>query len=291
MAVFRGHFIKDENLSLSLMSYRNQIVMLRINIYIIITLLVFNTCRSGQESKPFSFVQICDTQLGFGLEGYEQDLESFKQAVRQINELNPEFVVICGDLVNNPTDSTYSDFTSIMKNFNMPCHCVPGNHDVGNIPNDTTLSYYRKTIGKDYYEFKSNGYSFIVTNTQLWKANVKNESEKHDKWFKETLHAQSIKQNPVFVIGHHPLYLKDNDEEEVYYNFPLNKRKEILKLFKQNNVLAYLSGHTHKTVINNYENIQLVSGETLSKNFDKKPLGFRVWEVSLDTVKQHFIPL
>jgi len=265
--------------------------MSRINIYLIIILLVFSTCRSEQEQKPFSFVQICDTQLGFGLEGYEQDLKSFQQAVKQINELDPAFVVICGDLVNNPVDSTYFDFIKIMGSFNMPCYCAPGNHDAGNIPNDTTLSYYRKTIGKDYYEFESNGYSFIVTNSQLWKVNVKNESEKHDKWFKETLSAQSLKQNPVFVIGHHPLYLEKPEEEEVYYNFPANKRKEILELFKHNNVVAYLTGHTHKTLINNYEGIQLVSGETLSKNFDKRPLGYRVWEVAPDTVMQHFVPL
>ncbi len=265
--------------------------MSRINIYILVTLLVFTSCHSGQEQKPFSFVQICDTQLGFGSEGYEQDLKSFKQAVRQINEMNPAFVVICGDLVNNPTDSTYADFIRIRKEFKMPCYCSPGNHDVGNIPNDTTLRYYRKTIGKDYYEFESNGYSFIVTNTQLWKVNVENESEKHDQWFKETLHAQYIKQNPVFVIGHHPLYLENPGEDEIYYNFPADKREEMLKLFKENNVLAFLSGHTHKKVINNYKNIQLVSGETISKNFDKRPLGYRVWEVSSDTVMQHFVPL
>ncbi len=265
--------------------------MSRINIYITIILLIFSSCQSEQKQKPFSFVQICDTQLGFGLEGYEQDLKSFKQAVKQINGLNPEFVVICGDLVNDPTDSTYSDFIGIMKSFNMPCHCVPGNHDVGNNPNDTTLSYYRKTMGKDYYEFESNGYAFIMTNSQLWKVNVRNESEKHDSWFKETLSAQSANQNPVFVIGHHPIYLEKPDEEEVYYNFPTDKREEILKLFKENNVLAYLSGHTHKTVINNYENIHLVSGETISKNFDKRPLGYRVWEVAPDTVMQHFVPL
>ena len=61
-----------------------------------------------------------------------------------------------------------------MKGFKMPCYTAPGNHDVGNIPNDTSLKYYRKTIGKDYYKFKNKGYSFIVTNTQLWKVNVEN---------------------------------------------------------------------------------------------------------------------
>jgi 3',5'-cyclic AMP phosphodiesterase CpdA len=263
-------------------------MILRIIKYIVAVLLVFNMSCTERE-KPFSFVQLGDPQLGMG--GYEHDVNAFKLAVKRINELKPDFVVICGDLVHDASDSSFSDFLHIKQDFIMPCYVAAGNHDVGKIPNDTTLSYYRKTIGKDYYDFRYKGYSFIVTNTQLWKASVENESEKHDEWFKETLKKQNIKQYPVFVIGHYPLYTEHPDEEEHYFNFPLSIRQELLKLFTQNNVLTYLSGHTHKTVINNYENIQLVSGETTSKNFDKRPLGFRHWEVSSDSLKQHFVPL
>jgi len=68
-------------------------------------------------------------------------------------------------------------------------------------------------------------------------------------------------------------------------------RNELLELFENNNVKAYISGHKHELIINNYKNIQLVTGETTSKNFDKRPMGFRYWEVLSDTLKHHFIPL
>jgi len=212
-------------------------------------------------------------------------------AVKQINRLNPDFVVICGDLVNDRNDSSFADFKEIMGGFNMPCYTAPGNHDVGKVPNDTTLNYYRKTIGKDYYKFQHKGFLFIVVNSQLWKVDLESESEKHDNWFRETLNDKSINDNPVFVIGHYPLYVETLEEEETYHNLPLNKRKNVLNLFEQNNVVAYLTGHTHKTIINNYENIQLVSGGTTSKNLDITPLGFRLWEVSLDTTMHNFISL
>ena len=48
--------------------------------------------------QPFTFIQICDPQLGKG--GYEHDLKTFEQAVVQSNALKPDFVVICGDLVS-----------------------------------------------------------------------------------------------------------------------------------------------------------------------------------------------
>lgn len=256
---------------------------------IFIALLVCCISCAKKEQAAFSFVQLCDTQLGMG--GYEHDLRTFQQAVKQINELKPDFVVVCGDLVDQSNDSSYVDFISIKEGFEIPCYVAPGNHDVGNVPNDTTLSYYRKTIGADYYQFHHKQHAFIVTNTQLWKINVAQESEKHNTWFKETVEAPNDRSYPKFVIGHYPLYTESPDEEEHYFNLPVPTREDLLALFKENNVVAYLSGHTHKLTINDYENIQLVSGETTSKNFDERPYGYRLWEVSWDTIKHHFVPL
>lgn len=261
----------------------------RWNKSIILVLLILCISCTKKEQKPFTFVQLCDTQLGMG--GYEHDVKTFEQAVRQINELKPDFAVICGDLVHHATDSSYADFKRIMKGFNMPCYPAPGNHDVGNKPNDSTLVYYRNTIGKDYYTFQNKDYSFVITNTQLWKVDVKNESEKHHQWFKKTMDSLDNIDTGTFVIGHYPIFIKTPDEEEKYFNLPLDIRMEILRIFKNNNVKAYLSGHKHETIINDYNNIQLVSGETTSKNFDKRPMGFRLWNVSSDTISHQFVPL
>ena len=265
-------------------------MILRLPTYLpLLVLLLGSTSCTERKQEPFSFVQLCDTQLGMG--GYEHDIKTFKQAVKQINELEADFVVICGDLVHNAIDSTYTDFKNILKGLEIPSHLVSGNHDVGNVPTDTTLRYYRKTIGDDYYQFDHKNHSFVVTNTQLWKVNVKNESEKHNAWFEETIKFHGDKQYPVFVLGHYPLYTELPGEEDHYYNLPTATRKRILELFLENNVVAYLSGHTHKLTMNKYEHIQLVSGETTSKNFDDRPFGFRVWKVSTDTIENHFVSL
>jgi len=257
-----------------------------ISVLMVLVLLV-SCARKARE--PFSFVQICDPQLGMG--GYEHDMETFKQAVRQINALGCDFVVICGDLVHHASDSAFNDFLRIKADLNIPCYYVPGNHDIGKVPTDTSLAYYRQKLGKDYYAFTHKGYAFIATNTQLWKADVGEESERHEAWFKDTLRALSAGEHPVFVIGHYPFYIKHPEEEEQYSNLPAEKRKEILALLVENNVVAYLSGHRHEAIIHNYQGIQLVTGETTSKNFDKRPMGFRQWDVSGDTVRHFFVPL
>ena len=252
-------------------------------------LLLFAVSCSGGKQQAFSFIQLCDPQLGMG--GYEHDVETLKQAVEQINDIDCDFVVICGDLVHHASDSTYARFHSLIERLEVPCYLVAGNHDVGNVPTDSTLHYYRNKVGEDYYEFLNRGYSFIVINSQLWKTDVGEESRKHDSWFRETLDKARADQHPVVVLGHHPMFIDQENEAEEYSNLPVDRRKELLNLFAGSQVKAYLSGHRHETLVNSYQEIQLVSGETTSKNFDKRPMGFRHWEVSSDTMVHHFVAL
>ncbi len=241
------------------------------------------------EFEPFTFVQMCDTQLGMG--GYEHDIKAFRQAVNQINELKPDFVVICGDLVNKANDASFADFITIRNDFTVACHCAPGNHDVGK-PSVKSLEYYRDTLGKDYFSLEHKGLTFVFTNTQLWKAPLEGESEKHDAWIVQTLADAKAKHSPVLLVGHFPLFVKTPDEQETYYNLPLQKRHQLLELYGKSGVLAVLAGHTHTTIVNDYNGIQLVNGEVTSRNFDKRPLGFRLWTAeSLETVKHEFVPL
>ncbi len=241
--------------------------------------------RKPAAPEPFTFVQMCDTQLGMG--GYEHDVATFKAAVKKINQLEPDLVVICGDLVNTASDKSFADFNAIKEGFTMPCYCAPGNHDVENEPTPESLQYYREKIGEDYYSVEHKGYTFVVANTQLWKAPVEGESEKHDAWFKKTLAAAKARNSPVLVVVHYPLFLKQVDEKENYSNLPIPKRKEILSLCVENGVVAFLAGHTHRQITNEYRGIQLVNGETTSKNFDKRPMGFRLWTVSAEGKLQH----
>ncbi len=251
---------------------------------LICPLLVFLTlaavARAGEpEPAPFQFVQICDTQLGFGVDGYDQDLEKFRQAVRQINAMKPAFVVICGDLVNKPEPEAFADFKKVKDQFEVPCYCVAGNHDLGHPATPESLARFRELIGKDYYCFKHQNCTFVVVDTEFWKTPVEGESEVHDQWFEKTLKEAKAESSPVFVMGHHPLFLKTADEKEEYFNIPPEKRSQVLRLLRDNGVVAMLSGHTHRVVENEYEGIQFLSGETTSKNFDKRPFGYRVWDV------------
>jgi len=214
-------------------------------------------------------------------------VKTFELAVEQINALTPDFVLICGDLVGRANDKSLADFNRIKSGFKIPCHCAAGNHDVGNKPTAASLKYYREKVGKDYYVLGHKGYTFLVANPQLWKAPLAGESEKHDAWFKSALESAKEKGSPVVVVTHYPLFVKAPGEEENYYNIEPAKRAELLALFEANGVVAMLAGHTHKLVVNDYKGIQMVNGETTSKNVDKRPMGFRMWTAREDEGLSH----
>ncbi len=232
-------------------------------------------------AEPFTFVQMCDTQLGMG--GYDHDVKTFELAVEQINALEPDFVIICGDLIDETeNDQAFVDFKRIRDGFAMPCYSAPGNHDVSNNPTPALLERYRKAIGDDYYAVEHKGFTFVITNTQLWKAPVPGETEKQDAWLRQTLKDAVAKDSPVFIAGHYPLFLKDPTEKEQYFNLPIETRATLLRLFLAHKVVGILTGHTHRIVENTYEGMQLITSGTTSKNFDGSPMGFRVWTIDGD---------
>jgi len=243
-----------------------------------------------RKDQAFTFVQICDTQIG--MVDYETDMESFRKAVEKINVLNPDFVIICGDLVNRNNEKSYADFNEIKAGFSMPCYCVPGNHDVGDKPTNESLAYYRETVGDDYFSFTHKGATFVLVNTQLWKAPVKDETEKQDIWFENTLKAAAGDGNRIIIAGHFPLFLENPDEGDDYFAISPGKRRKILGLLEQYNVNVMIGGHTHRTIINEYNGIQFVNAESTCRNIDERPLGFRVWHIEGELPFKHeFFPV
>ena len=232
------------------------------------------------------FVQLCDTQLGMG--GYEADKIRFQLAVEAINALEIDWVVVCGDLVNDGTDDqAVADFKAIAKGFTMPVYLAPGNHDVGNAPTVESLERYRKLQGPDYYAATEHGLKLMIVNTQLWKAPVPGESEKHDTWFSTELADSTATGTPTLIVSHYPPFVATADEPDDYFNLQPEKRATVLAEVKAAGVKAWLAGHVHKNLVLDYEGMPVVASATTSRNFDGAPFGFRIWEVNTDGLLTH----
>lgn len=243
-------------------------------------------CGLVPAGETCRFVQLCDTQLGMG--GYEADKIRFQLAVEAINALEVDWVVVCGDLVNDGNDDkAVADFQAIAKGFTMPVHLAPGNHDVGNEPDAASLTRYRKLHGPDYYTATEQGLKLMIVNTQLWKAPVPEESEKHDAWFHSELDASAAAGTPTVIVSHYPPFVAQADEPDDYYNLPPEKRAAILTRVHTAGVKAWLAGHVHKNLVLDYEGMPVVASATTSRNFDGAPFGFRIWDVDAEGTLTH----
>lgn len=238
------------------------------------------------ELQACRFVQLCDTQLGMG--GYAADKVRFELAVEAINALEVDWVVICGDLVDHGSDDqAVADFKAIASGFTVPCYLASGNHDVGNEPTPASLARYRKLQGPDYYAVMEHGYKLMILNTQLWKSPVDDETDRQESWFRRELAASKADGIPTLLVGHYPPFVASPDEPDQYYNLPLEKRQELLRLAKDAGVRAWLAGHVHKNLLLDFEGMPVIASATTSRNFDGAPFGFRLWTAGADGTLRH----
>lgn len=178
-------------------------------------------CVAAQE--PFTFVQLCDPQ--FCRSGScEEDMAMYALAVEYINELEPDFVLIDGDLVDMLKQwATWDDFLDLSSQFDMPYYCVVGNNDVGTDPDPMLLQDFRDRIGPDWFAFNHKGFLFAGINTQIIKSTaLPTDAAAQDSWLTDTLEAAHAAGTPVIVTGHYPLFIGSPVEVENSLNLPLS---------------------------------------------------------------------
>jgi len=117
-----------------------------------------------KDSKQFTFVQITDIHL----DAVEEHRIFFEKAIREINKINPAFVIATGDLVFAAESATisqakewYNIYSDLIKNLDVPIFNMVGNHDVVGIHYKKDISnepgynkeMYRDFFGPAYYSF------------------------------------------------------------------------------------------------------------------------------------------
>jgi 3',5'-cyclic AMP phosphodiesterase CpdA len=233
-------------------------------------------------------------------DGLAPETALFEDAVRRANSIRPRFVVICGDLVNDPVDDSQQRELRRITGLLDPAirmRFVPGNHDVAfdtTHPTPESLERYRSAFGADYYAFDEGGTAFIAVNTTVIQqpAGVPGEWEAQLEFVGRSLHtARSNGAQRVVIFGHHPLFVVDPDEDDSYWNIPRERRALLLKLLRQSRVDAMFAGHLHRNTFAEYDGLQMVSSGPVGYPLGDDPSGYRVVEVGRNGVQHDYRPL
>lgn len=164
--------------------------------------------------------------------------EPYKQNIRAINLLSPDFVLIVGDLILGYTWDEelilreWEEFDRVTSGFRMPYYLVVGNHDVWNKRSE---EIYRSRYGRLYYSFDYKNSHFIVLNSedQDWVNYIVGDQL---EWLKRDLetHCGALHK---FVFLHKPLW--EYEEGRTNWN------TEIHPLLARYGVDVVFAGHWH----------------------------------------------
>jgi len=273
-------------------------VLRRTTIISLAMIFIFAGTALAEKKSPaitWFFIQLTDPQFGMfeSNKSFEKETILYEKAVAKINSLNPDFVVITGDFVNDPkSPSQIEEFKRITAKINpkIPVYYSPGNHDLGQNPDETSIKKYKRNYGSDRFSFEHKGSSFIGFNTSLIKAKLEKPEQKQYNWLAKKLN-KSLKAQHILLFCHYPFFNKTVDEPTAYSNIDQDYRKKYLDLFADNKVNAVFSGHYHNNSLSIYGSMQLVTTSALGKPLGKAPSGIRIVKIYSDKIEHEYFGL
>lgn len=248
--------------------------------------------QKNDNIKPYFFIQITDPQFGFfeDNKGFSKETELYEKAVNAINRLNPDFVVITGDLVNNKDDNSqkaeFKRITAII-NKKIPVYYSPGNHDIGLSPTRQDIDSFISDYGHDKFSFQHKKSIFIGLNSCIIKANSPVLEQGQFDWLsKELVKAGSAEH--IILFCHIPFFINSFEEPESYSNIPIETRNKYFSLFKEYKVEAIFAGHLHSNSSAKYGNISMVTTSALGKPLGDSPSGIRIIKVYPERIESFY---
>ena len=239
-----------------------------------------------------------DPQFGmFTANGeFSQETANFSRAIEAANRLRPAFVVVTGDLTNRQGDSAQiAEYRRIASKLDrsIPLYNVPGNHDVALPLSSQSVRSYRAIYGSDYYTFDQNGVRGVVINSSLFKEPnlAPDDAAAQERWLVKTIADARAAKRRIIVFQHHSWFLVRADEPDQYFNLPVEKRREMLKLFTDAGVRYVFAGHYHRNALGHDGSLEMVTTGPVGKPLGTDPSGFRVVIVTRDSVIHRYYPL
>ncbi|KAK9390143.1 Metallo-dependent phosphatase-like protein [Lipomyces mesembrius] len=237
----------------------------------------------NDDFKPFRFCQLGDIQIGFGLDGWQNDTYRMHLAAQQVNAQNFDFCIAVGDLTNDRFSYEIQAFQDTYPEFETKIHLLPGNHDISDV---ATLKQFSLDYNvSDHGAFSHNGYRFIMLDSITLISNL-TEFEHYTiaewRWFEKELEWAAKHGEEIIVSHHHLPFEFTEDEPDSYWTFPNRVRGKYLELIKKYNVHHILVGHRHETkniyATDNEFTIYVVAGT--ARFFDTNGFGINYFDVS-----------
>jgi 3',5'-cyclic AMP phosphodiesterase CpdA len=205
----------------------------------------------------FRLTQISDTHLARRFSSLTANFECLSD---YIDATRPDLAINSGDMAfDAPTSPDDLEFARALHDaLPVPCRYLPGNHDIGDNPTQTTprpphpvnekdRQAYVAAFGDDRWRFEAAGWCFVGLNSLVMNSGLVSEAEQYD-WLAAEL--ASTRGRPVALFLHKPLYLDAPDDPELAPSairyVPPQPRRRLLEMLGKVDLRLIASGHVHQ---------------------------------------------
>ncbi len=253
----------------------------------------------AHAGKPFIIVQMSDPQFGFKQgkvdpEDVRHELANTIEAIRSINLLRPDIVVITGDIVNHRNNAAQLEAAdSMMRSFrkDMEVLMIPGNHDVKTGGGEVDASDFVGHWGYERFSVLRKGCALIGINSTYIKLAPGSDAARENRAWLEaelTKAAESRKTKCTIVFSHYPFFLASPDEGDGYMAISSAERGSYLELFKKSDVNYIFAGHLHNNCEASGDGLQMVVTSSVGWPLGTGVAGIRIITVDGDKVRHRF---
>lgn len=178
------------------------------------------------DFNDFSVVQFADLPT-FG--GDEKGDRLFHQMISEVNIINPDVVLLTGDIAYGGSWDQYQRLVDAAATFDAPVIAVAGNHEYEG------WAGYLTHFVEPYHAVDYGPYKFISINSGHSRDQL---TESQYQWLLAQF--RSLQEQTPIVQIHHPVLHKEGQRGYVRAKAP-----QLVRLFKKYNVPIIVSGHWH----------------------------------------------
>jgi hypothetical protein len=203
---------------------------------------------TAPKTKPFTFLQISDSHIGFNKDPNPDARVTFREAVAKIAALpqKPDFILHTGDITQLSKPAEFDDADQILKDARLDVFHVPGEHDMlDDGRGQAYLDRYGKgSLGDGWYSFDHSGVHFVgLINVKVLKAGgMGSLGPAQLDWLKQDLAARASSQ-PIVVFTHMPMWAAYEP-----WGWGTDDAGQALALLARFGSVTVLNGHIHQVL-------------------------------------------
>ena len=167
------------------------------------------------------------------------DEEVFMQAVGEINNIQPDMIILTGDITNSGYYREYQKAIKYLDMFESPLFAIPGNHDSRNLGYQS----FEELVGERSWKLtKDDEFTIIGLDSSAHDENRGNIGIPQHLWMEHQLDECVVKDRfTIVALHHHVVSIPDTGRERNV----LSDAGDILKTLTTHGVDLVLSGHKH----------------------------------------------